>query len=345
MIDEYKEALDELRFSPEAKRRMVQRIEVVAVVEPLPRPTRRSRALVIAAAAAVLALAVGCTAYASGMLGRASAPAKETPATTEVVDGIGRPDAHASSDGVTVTAEAVMGDRSNYAIVFSIAKDDGTPFEGIRENQDGTLALRFENLATVTVDDAPSRGTVSYFFDADPHDNAIQFVKASTIDTHGGTSFVGKDVYVKLHDLLAFDEDGEARTLVEGAWKMDFVADCADLSVDLPAGQTFAFDEGTATINAIMISPLSLSVDLTIDFPIEVNVIGFDTPQSKRLQYLPLTVNMKDGTVIDATRKAGGGVEVREQTTVTDKSMAFDKILDLDQVKSVTVGGVEIPMP
>lgn len=204
--------------------------------------------------------------------------------------------------------------------MFSIAKDDGTPFEGIRENQDGTLALRFENLATVTVDDAPSRGTVSYFFDADPHDNAIQFVKASTIDTHGGTSFVGKDVYVKLHDLLAFDEDGEARTLVEGAWKMDFVADCADLSVDLPAGQTFAFDEGTATINAIMISPLSLSVDLTIDFPIEVNVIGFDTPQSKRLQYLPLTVNMKDGTVIDATRKAGGGVEVREQTTVTDKS-------------------------
>lgn len=345
MIDEYKEALDELRFSLEAKRRMVQRIEVAAVVEPLPRPTRRSRALVIAAAAAVLALAVGCTAYASGMLGRASAPAKETPATTEVVDGIGRPDAHASSDGVTVTAEAVMGDRSNYAIVFSIAKDDGTPFEGIRENQDGTLALRFENLATVTVDDAPSRGTVSYFFDADPHDNAIQFVKASTIDTHGGTSFVGKDVYVKLHDLLAFDEDGEARTLVEGAWKMDFVADCADLSVDLPAGQTFAFDEGTATINAIMISPLSLSVDLTIDFPIEVNVIGFDTPQSKRLQYLPLTVNMKDGTVIDATRKAGGGVEVREQTTVTDKSMAFDKILDLDQVKSVTVGGVEIPMP
>ena len=345
MIDEYKEALDELRFSPEAPRRMVPRIEVPAVVEPLPRPTRRSRALLIAAAAAVLALAVGCTAYASGMLGRASAPAKETPATTEVVDGIGRPDAHASSDGVTVTAEAVMGDRSNYAIVFSIAKDDGTPFEGIRENQDGTLALRFENLATVTVDDAPSRGTVSYFFDADPHDNAIQFVKASTIDTHGGTSFVGKDVYVKLHDLLAFDEDGEARTLVEGAWKMDFVADCADLSVDLPAGQTFAFDEGTATINAIMISPLSLSVDLTIDFPIEVNVIGFDTPQSKRLQYLPLTVNMKDGTVIDATRKAGGGVEVREQTTVTDKSMAFDKILDLDQVKSVTVGGVEIPMP
>ena len=64
MIDEYKEALDELRFSPEAKRRMVQRIEVAAVVEPLPRPTRRSRALVIAAA--VLALAVGCTAYLAG---------------------------------------------------------------------------------------------------------------------------------------------------------------------------------------------------------------------------------------------------------------------------------------
>lgn len=345
MIDEYKEALDELRFSPEAKLRLAQALEAATVPERPRRMSRRARTLAIAAAAAALALVVGCTAYASGMLDRQKPAKAEAFPTTEVVDGIGRPVAQASSNGVTVTAEAVLGDWSNYVVVLTVAKDDGTAFEGIRENEDGTLALTFGNLATVTIDGAPSRGTTSYFFDADPDDNAIQFVKASAIDTHGGGSFLGKPVRVKLLDLMALDEDGAARTLVEGAWRMSFLANCADLSRNVPAGQTFAFDEGTATINAITISPMSLSVDLMIDFPIEVNPIGFDTPQSKRLQGLPLTVNMKDGTVVDATQKGGGAIEVREYTTVTDKSLMFDRFLDLDEVASITVGGVDIPMP
>ena len=92
MIDEYKEALDELRFSPEAKRRMAQRIEAVAAAEPLPRPTRRSRALVIAAAAAVLALAVGCTAYLAGAFVSLEDFAEDlfggAPSQTEVIDKI-----------------------------------------------------------------------------------------------------------------------------------------------------------------------------------------------------------------------------------------------------------------
>lgn len=345
MIDEYRKALDELRFSPEATRRLAQAVEAAAAPERPRRTSRRTRTLAIAAAAAVLALVVGCTAYASGMLERQKPAKAETPPATEVVDGIGRPVAQASSNGVTVTAEAVVGDWSNYVVVLTVAKDDGTAFEGIRENEDGTLALTFGNLATVTIDGAPSRGTTSYFFDADPDDNAIQFVKASTIDTHGGGSFLGKPVRVKLLDLMALDEDGEARTLVEGAWRMSFLANCADLSRNVPAGQTFAFDGGTATINAITISPLSLSVDLMIDFPIKVNLIGFDTPQSKRLQSLPLTVNMKDGTVVDATQKSGGAVEVREHATVAGKSLMFDRFLDLDEVASITVGGVDIPMP
>lgn len=342
MIDEYRKSLDELRFSPEAKRRLAQALEAAAAPEQPRRTSRRTRTLAIAAAAAVLALVVGCTAYASGMLDRQKPAKTEALPATEVVDGVGRPVAHATSNGVTVTAEAVVGDRTNYAVVLTVAKDDGTAFEGVRKNADGTLALKFGNLATVTIDGAPSRGTTSYFFDADPDDNAIQFVKASAIDAHGG-GFIGKPVRVKLLDLMALDEDGKARTLVEGAWRMSFLANCADLSRNVPAGQTFAFDEGTVTINAITISPLSLSVDLMIDFPIEVNLIGFDTPQSKRLQGLPLTVNMKDGTVVDATQKSGGAVEVREHATVAGKSLMFDRFLDLDEVASITVGGRGYP--
>ena len=99
---------------------------------------------------------------------------------------------------------------------------------------------------------------------------------------------------------------------------------------------------GTATINAITISPLSLSVDLMIDFPIEVRRSA-STPQSKRLQGLPLTVNMKDGTVVDATQKSGSAVSAE----------AYDghrQVLMFDGSSTSTGGvdhgqGVDIPMP
>lgn len=343
MIDEYRRALDELRFTPEAKRRLAQALEADPAPERPRRMSRRTRALAIAAAAAVLALVVGCTAYASGMLGRPAAKAETLPAT-EVVDRIGRPAAQASSNGVTVTAEAFMGDGSDYAVVLTIAKDDGTAFEGIRENEDGTLALAFGNLATVTIDGAPSRGTASYFFDADPDDNAIQFVKASTVDTHGGGSFLGKPVRVKLLDLMALDEDGEARTLVEGAWRMSFLANCADLSRNVSAGQTFAFDGGIATINAITISPLSLSVDLMIDFPVGMDSDGAETPSGELLRELPIAVNLEDGSVVDASG-SGESVAVLEGATTCAKRFPFPRLLDLDEVASITVGGVEMPMP
>ena len=88
MIDEYKNALNELRFSPEAKRRLAQAVEAAAAPERPRRTSRRTRALAIAAAAAVLALVVGCTAYASGILDRQKPAKTETLPATEVVDGI-----------------------------------------------------------------------------------------------------------------------------------------------------------------------------------------------------------------------------------------------------------------
>lgn len=350
MIDEYKEALDELRFSPEAKRRMVQRIEVAAVVEPLPRPTRRSRALVIAAAAAVLALAVGCTAYASGMLGRASAPAKETPATTEVVDGIGRPDAHASSDGVTVTAEAVMGDRSNYAIVFSIAKDDGTPFEDIEALDNGLLPLGFGEAAGVHVDGVTTSGGSSHFYDADPSDNAIQYVEQMSVTSTSG-SIIGHTARVGFQDLYRYG-DGGREVLVEGTWDMKFVVDYEDTSINLPAGQPFELNGMGATLDSASISPIALTLEYTADGRMDWiekesgRMSEREAGERDRFLNPSITVNMKDGTVleIDASQHSGGSRE-DGSTTVCHKNIVFEEFLNTDEVASVTIGGTEIALP
>ena len=53
-------------------------------------------------------------------------------------------------------------------------------------------------------------------------------------------------------------------------------------------------------------------------------------------------MNLRNGSSIDVpsvgAMNDGGATKRRAD-------LMFDKILDLDQVKSVTVGGVEIPMP
>ena len=87
------------------------------------------------AAAVVLVVGVGGgTAVASGELMSMTSVFDDllngSPARTEVADKIGRPlGASATSNGVTITAKTIVGDRTNYAVVFSIAKDDGTAFE------------------------------------------------------------------------------------------------------------------------------------------------------------------------------------------------------------------------
>ena len=49
-------------------------------------------------------------------------------AQTEIVDKIGKPiGATVTADGYTLTADAVIGDQYNVAIVYTLSRDDGQP--------------------------------------------------------------------------------------------------------------------------------------------------------------------------------------------------------------------------
>ena len=86
------------------------------------------RALLAACLAAALAVGAG----ASGVLKSAAevfAPIfGGSAAQTEVIDKIGHPIGAGDTDnGVTITADAIIGDTYNAAIVYTIRRDDGTP--------------------------------------------------------------------------------------------------------------------------------------------------------------------------------------------------------------------------
>ena len=265
------------------------------------------------------------------------------PAQTEVIDKIGHPlGVSATANGVTITAEAIIGDARSYALVFRVEKDDGTAFEGIEPLENGLLPLWFENGSTLHVPGFTGSGGSSSFHDPDPADNALRFVQRMTVNTSDGT-IAGKTAHVELSDLCTLDPEGGRRIVAEGTWKMKFTIDYEDTSVALPAGQTLDVDGMDATVEAISLSPLSLAVDYTVQGTIEQDPAA-RSKELDRFRDVKMTVHLKDGTSIDASNAAGS---MREQGSATacSKTFMFDTFLNLDEVASVTVGKAEVALP
>ena len=109
---EYKNALDELHFSEEAKNRMVDRLLESAEQPEKPAVHRVRRFPRIAAVGVAAALVLSIGAGATGILKSASeafAGVFGPTADTEIIDRIGRPiGASDTSNGVTVTADAIL---------------------------------------------------------------------------------------------------------------------------------------------------------------------------------------------------------------------------------------------
>ncbi len=356
--NEYTNAMSGLRFSDEAKARMVQRLldaqeQAADNVVSLPRARKRRwpRIAAVSVAAAVV-LTVGASA--TGVLktaGEAFAGVFGPTADTEVIDKIGRPVGASDTDnGVTVTADAIIGDKYHYAVTYSIVKDDGTPFDIDLSKTvgDGLLPLTFEESDCTLSGYLGGTHGGSYFYDADPNDNAIQYVETREIsdgEVHGHT------VRAKFENLCVFDEDMNRIVIAEGDWSFKFNLDFEDTSVSLPAGQTFDLNGMTATIDEISLSPLALRVDYTVDSEVQWDENAqsgkqseHDSEQMKRyFESVQILVNKADGTSLDLSL-AGGSISPEGGETICQKGDIFSEIIPLEDIESITVQGIEIPV-
>ena len=380
----YERALDDLHFSEEAQMRMIQNLEAQtagATIDPtLPMPatmTRKAagagtaatarrrpvsrRAALTLALAATLAVGGGA-AYATGALTSVvdafSGLFGNGPAQTELIDKLGVPlGAQAQANGVTVTADAAIGDAHGYAAVFSIARDDGEPFDlADVQNVDGVLAgLAFAD-DRVEVDGVDAETGSSWFFDADPADNAIQYmVRMDMATTSDGSSVAGRDATAHFGDLIVRDaKDPSKETVVaQGPWDLAFAFDYEDqtVSVALDADATAAWDGREATVQAVSVSPLGAYVAYTMDgVPLEQKESGQVSPEVaaswESYTGLPITVTFADGTqqrFEDGNGPSSMDVSAGDKTAVF-RSCPFEAIANVDDVVSVTVGDLEVPV-
>lgn len=386
----YRSDLDRLSFSPDQKARMAQRLAETAsgsapeagvretgtgkILElhdagsahGAPARARRPKAhragahrIAAALGIATLLTIGGGTAYATGALARAAdslaAVFGAGPAQTELIDRIGRPiGASCTSNGITITADAIIGMRHAYAVVYTIEKEDGTAFDELTMNENGKFNLFLEGGGDIDALTALRLGVrggygTSFTFDADPEDNAIQLVEMMSL-TGSDASLVGETLNFDATELLYSPEgtrpDGRdlpVKTLATGDWRMSFKIDYEDLSVDLPAGQALTVNGNDAVVDELAISPLGVAITYTVDAldgPSEPT--GRETRSDQRTGHGDLIVTFTDGTAEELG--SGYGSWQENGKTVVQKTWFFDQIRNLDEIASITVGDLTVPI-
>ena len=365
-LDSYKTSLDKLTFDEKTKARMASNLKAAVdarAVAPMRmvefpedaggrRPKRRLALVAACLAAALVIGGGGGIAVATGVLPNPADVFSDVfggdPAQTELLNEVGRPiGASATSNGVTVTAEAVVGDRSNYAVAYSIKFDDPVALKGIESNEDGTL--NYVGDAFLRVDGWTADGGSVQLYDADPSDNTLQLVQVMGVQTGDNASIVGRTARFSMSKLEICTAEGEFVTLASGSWNFKFKMNYKDTTVDLPAGQSTAWQGTSVTINAVAVSSLGVTVDYTIDCPIDDcalpgQVSSEALAEQEAVISLPVIVTFADGTTFDATSANSSTVKQGDGTSAVTKAATYNRIVAVDDIVSVAVGDVEIPV-
>lgn len=356
----YNSALDELRFSEEAKSRMVDRLMAAAEQPEQPVAIHRVRrfpriAAVGVAAALVLSIGAGAT----GVFKSASdafAGVFGPTADTEIIDQIGHPiGASDTAGGVTVTADAILFDGYNYLISYTLEKEDGSAFDCTKNPDTGLYDLYWKRADSTIGSNVDGRSGSSYFYDENPSDNAIQYVETMSYNDAVQT---GGTVKITLHNLQEFSNDGTESTLVKGTWSLKFKLDAGNSAKELPAGQTIEVNGLSASVDKVVISPIGYHVVYTVDGEATFDTLydenGEEIPQESGREpasvsstwesySAKLLVTKTDGTVLDFS-DCGGSMDPHDGNTVCTRQGTFDTILPLDEVASVTIGDTTIPV-
>lgn len=369
--NDYRHALEHISFTDNAKQHMANSIAQsvassdAATAQSNFNGTRRKPRIArhpvrtvarIAAVTAVLAIVIGGagTAMATGVLPLPSDMLSDIfdgPASqTEIIDRIGRPvGASCSNNGVTVTADAIMGDKDMVTIAYTLTFDDPAALKKLSEpGENGTIAGSVDG--NVYVDGEHGGQGQSWLIDKNPNDSSIQYFAQFSVESPG---LMGRTVRTHINSLVvprADKELPEYKKILTGPWDLKFQLNYEDTSVTIPAPKSVNFNGTKATIQEATVSCVGVSVRYNIDRSIEHDNNSGKMSQNMEesmdaVGNIPLIVTFKDGHVEDATSHSGYFANKLDNgTTDVHKTWPFSQVCDTDKIASVQIGDTVIPM-
>lgn len=346
----YKDSMQELHFSEEQKEKMVNRLMYAQIQDGVHKKHHpmRKRKVVVAIAAAAIALTMGAGAVHMGLASDAFASVFGT-MHTEIIDKIGRPIGVSDTDaGITVTVDAILGDKHNLNVVFTMEKDDGSSW-----GLDSEHMLMVQNELDLGYMGGSHGG--AWVVDENPEDNVVQYVSQITVDQETGIP-MGR-AKAELENLRIYNtKTSEVVQEIQGKWKLRFDLQYEDSSISLLEQPIFVETAaGTATVDEVKVSPVGFRVGGHYETVNETVAHQIDTYQAAESGKAPentpfdaladveIVLHQKDGTVINLSQGAGRTVSLKNKTFIIGDSFQ-DTIYDLAELEAIYIQGIKLPI-
>ena len=292
-------------------------IEQVEKLRQKPRKKRiRMRWVAVAACLAVLVVSAEAS---SGLVSNLLAPLYGG-VQTELVDNIGVPiGASATVAGYTLTADAIIGDRYNFAIVYTLCREDGQPMpEGVSFAEHDISVMR-----------GPGGGSGEYRRSEDG-------LKYYIIEqwTSGYSVLFRGNAKVVFTDLICYN-DGTEEILAEGTWELNFAVRYKDTTVKLPIDEFEVVGSNgyQYQIHKIQISPIGLYIELTSPVG-ESGTDFFERP----MRDFNVSLILSDDSRIDLVNAAyGESAVLGADTCEVNYGVMFEQPIPLDTIKTLII--------
>lgn len=243
---------------------------------------------------------------------------------TEIVDKIGVPiGAEAIVGDYKLTADAIIGDRYSFAIVYSLTRVDGTILD---------RDLCFQSLSNSYRTDSGA-GVLSHELSEDGL--TLHVVEQWT----SPRKFLRRNASVCFSNLMKYTGD-DYELIQEGNWNLEFVIRYEDSSKEVSI-KPFKVTDSSGDqyeIRSIVISPVGIHFDMTAP-----NNYNRDENWMPPYADFELSVIMEDDTIIEINdRSMGSGGDLESATHDADFGAFFDVPIELEKIKAIVICGTEV---
>lgn len=248
-------------------------------------------------------------------------------AQTELADEIGKPiGVSDSADGYIMTADAVIGDRYNVAVVYTLKREDGQPI---------TDKLYFEDWETNMIGNASGSGSFYSVVDEDNPDQ-ISFIESWS----GSAPLFGRYVTASFSNLSIYREGEDGTVIAAGPWELHYTLRYKDSTISVPTKKLNITDDAGKEyqINKILLSTIGLHIQ-----GIHFNPVW---GEEEMLQHFKVSIRKVDGTVIDMQNASKGYSFAQNDTSADIRFEAmFPQPIPTTEIEAVIICGTEVPVP
>lgn len=243
---------------------------------------------------------------------------------TELVDSIGIPVGASTTVGdYTLTADAVIGDRYNTTVVYTLSRTD---------NGQISNWLHFRNWSPPSCRSS-SGASLTYKRSEDKRKMHIISSMTST-----SRRFRNRKIEETFSDLVLEGPNGEKpEPVAEGEWSLSFTARFEDTTKKLPVRNLEVEGENGEqfVIHKLYLSPISLQMDLTAPSPFQDGKVP-----NELLPGFSVSLVLTDGTEVDLSDRHCGGATASNDTILkTNWNAMFEFPIPMDTIQAINICG------